>query len=169
MKETGDAIYFGSPGTGGSTDPNCVQSGDLTRVSKIWIRRKCADKITLLPRARGRVLSRPISTQTPIGMKPIGENMGVIHRPFSVWGMPLGKTTSVIRLSDGRGIVQSGGPWRDEEVAAIREWGELAGSMEGSRAHDTFAWEMPAHFPSQRIGCGRWSRWWDGIHGRAPN
>lgn len=85
-------------------------------------------------------------------IKSIGENIGVLHRPFRVLGMPLGKTTTVIRLEDGRVLLHSAGPWRAEEVTAISEWGEVAGIMEGSRIHDTFARELRRFFPGVPYG-----------------
>ena len=85
-------------------------------------------------------------------IKSIGENIGVLHRPFQVLGMPLGKTTTVIRLADGRVLLHSAGPWRAEEVTAISEWGEVAGIMEGSRIHDTFARELRGYFPGVPYG-----------------
>ncbi len=85
-------------------------------------------------------------------MKTIGENIAVIPRPFSVLRMPLGKTTTVIRLTDGRLLLHSAGPWGEAEVRAINQWGPVAGLMEGSRIHDTFAREMRRWFPGVPYG-----------------
>lgn len=85
-------------------------------------------------------------------MKEIGPDIAVIQRPFRVLGMPLGKTTTVIRLAAGGVLVHSAGPWQCEDVSAIRDWGKVWGLMEGSRIHDTFALEMRKVFPGVPYG-----------------
>lgn len=80
-------------------------------------------------------------------MKMIGQDIGVIDLPFRLLGAPLGKNTTVIRLSNGEVLVHSAGPLREHNLAAIREMGEVKWLMEGSRLHDTFAQRLRAAFP----------------------
>ena len=82
-----------------------------------------------------------------VEMKMIGQDIGVIDLPFRVLGAPLGKSTTVIRLSSGEVLVHSAGPLREHNLAAIRELGEVKWLMEGSRLHDTFALRLRAAFP----------------------
>lgn len=85
-------------------------------------------------------------------LKIIGEDIAVLHRPFQVLRMPLGKNTTLIRLSVGGVLVHSAGPWSAGDVMAIRSWGKVWGLMEGSRIHDTFAREMRGVFPGVPYG-----------------
>lgn len=80
-------------------------------------------------------------------MKMIGQDIGVIDLPFRVLSAPLGKNTTVIRLSTGQVLVHSAGPLREHNLAAIRDMGAVTWLMEGSRLHDTFALRLRAAFP----------------------
>ena len=58
-------------------------------------------------------------------MKMIGQDIGVIDLPFRVLSAPLGKNTTVIRLSTGQVLVHSAGPLREHNLAAIRDMGAV--------------------------------------------
>ncbi|GAB5560345.1 MAG: hypothetical protein SynsKO_19920 [Synoicihabitans sp.] len=71
----------------------------------------------------------------------------VIRHAFAVMGMPLGKTTVAIRMTNGRVLVHSAGPLDPSDIAAIHELGEVQWLMEANRIHDTFAQDLRAAFP----------------------
>lgn len=75
-------------------------------------------------------------------------DIGVIQHPFSVLGMPLGKTTVVMRLADGSWLVHSAGPLSPTDLASIRGLGEVVGLLEANRMHDTFSRDLRRAFPA---------------------
>ncbi len=82
----------------------------------------------------------------------IGEDILVLRRPLGVVGMPLGKTSSIIRHPDGRCLIHSAANFSAEDVATIRDWGEVGWLLEATCMHDTFARKLRAAFPDVPYG-----------------
>lgn len=81
-------------------------------------------------------------------LQPLAENVWVAQQPWSLLGIQLGKTTTVVRLADGRLVVHSAGPDMAALARACAEVGEVAWLVEATTLHDTFAAEASAVFPA---------------------
>jgi len=80
-------------------------------------------------------------------LQPLAENVWVARQPWSLLGMCLDKTTTVVRLAHGRLVVHSAGPEMATLAQACAEVGEVGWLVEASKLHDTFAAEAAAVFP----------------------
>jgi len=85
-------------------------------------------------------------------LETIGEDILVLRRPFAVVGMPLGKTTAVVRHPDGRCLVHSAADFGPEDRDQIEKWGRVGWLLEVTRMHDTFARTGRAMFPGVPYG-----------------
>jgi hypothetical protein len=61
--------------------------------------------------------------------------------PFRVFGIDFKRNVTLLRLRDGRVVIHSTAPFAEEDVAAIRAFGEPAWLVEATLLHDTFAKE----------------------------
>lgn len=61
--------------------------------------------------------------------------------PWRVLGIDFRRTVALLRLSDGRVVVHSSAKFTDEDIAAIRRFGEPAWLVDATLMHDTFAKE----------------------------
>lgn len=82
----------------------------------------------------------------------IGDSILLLRRPLSVVGMPLGKTSAVIRHPDGRCLLHSAADFGPDDLAAIREWGEVGWLLEATCMHDTFVKRVRDQFPGVPYG-----------------
>jgi hypothetical protein len=72
-------------------------------------------------------------------LQTLTENVWVARQAWSLLGIQLGKTTTVVRLADGRLVVHSAGP---DMVAVARDCaalGEVGWLVDATTMHDTFA------------------------------
>lgn len=81
-------------------------------------------------------------------MLQIAANLWVIHHPLSVLGTNHGRTTTVMRLSNGKLIVHSMAPFTAQDLAGIQAAGEPAWLVEAMLQHDTYAAKGKEHFPT---------------------
>ena len=77
----------------------------------------------------------------------IAENLWLLQYPFSMLGVPLGRTVTIIRLAGGKLVIHSTAPFAPEDVAAIKGLGEPGWLVDVTNIHDTYAQEGSAAFP----------------------
>jgi len=82
----------------------------------------------------------------------IDDTLLLLRQPFSVIGMPLGKTTALIRHPDGRCLLHSAATFTDDDLAEIKSWGEVGWLLEATCMHDTFASAVRGQFPGVPYG-----------------
>ena len=80
-------------------------------------------------------------------MKPLADNLWLLHYPLPILGEYLGRNVSVIRLGSGELVIHSTAPFTPVDVAAISALGRPAYLVEALTLHDTFAKEGRAAFP----------------------
>ena len=67
--------------------------------------------------------------------------------PWRALGIDFRRTVTLLRLSDGRVVIHSTAKFTDEDIAAIRRFGEPAWLVDATLMHDTFAKEGRARLP----------------------
>lgn len=67
--------------------------------------------------------------------------------PWRALGIDFTRTVTLLRLSDGRVVIHSTAKFTDEDIAAIRRFGEPAWLVDATLMHDTFAKEGRARLP----------------------
>ena len=80
-------------------------------------------------------------------MNSVAENLWTLQYPLTILGAHVNRTVTVIRLSSGKLVIHSTGPFSPEDVAAIHALGEPGWLVEATNVHDTFAKEGHAAFP----------------------
>jgi hypothetical protein len=80
-------------------------------------------------------------------MKQLDENLWVMEYPLSVLGTAHGRRVTIIRLRSGRLVIHSMAPFSAEDVAQIRDLGELSWLVEAMMLHDTYARQGRDTFP----------------------
>lgn len=80
-------------------------------------------------------------------MKSLAPGLLTSKYPLTILGTNHGRTVTVIRLSSGKVIVHSMAPFTSEDLAEIRDIGQVAWLVEAMLLHDTYAAEGPKHFP----------------------
>jgi hypothetical protein len=78
----------------------------------------------------------------------LSDEVALLQFPLRALGIDFGRNTTLLRLRDGRVIVHSSGPFRDEDVADMRRFGEPAWLLDATLAHDTFAKEARHALPN---------------------
>ena len=81
-------------------------------------------------------------------MNKITDNVWTKSYPLSLLGGQQGRVVSVLRLTSGKLIIHSTGPFTPADVAAINELGSPGWLVECMMRHDTFAKIGRAAFPS---------------------
>lgn len=79
-------------------------------------------------------------------MRRIAENLWIMEYPLSLLGGHQGRVVTVIRLTSGKLIIHSTGPFGSDDVARIRALGEPAWLVDAMLRHDTFAKDGRAAF-----------------------
>ena len=67
--------------------------------------------------------------------------------PLSAFGIDFRRCVTLLRLADGRLVIDSSAPFAAEDVAAIRHFGVPSWLVEATLMHDTFAPPVSAVFP----------------------
>lgn len=67
--------------------------------------------------------------------------------PWRTLGIDFRRNVTLLRLSDGRVVVHSTAKFTDEDIAAIRRFGEPAWLVDATLMHDTFAKEARTRLP----------------------
>jgi hypothetical protein len=77
----------------------------------------------------------------------VAENVWTLQHPLRVLGIDVRRTTTLIRLCEGRLIIHSTAPFTPKDVEQIRALGEPAWLIDATAAHDTCAAKARAIFP----------------------
>lgn len=77
----------------------------------------------------------------------IASDVVLMSFPWRVLGIDFKRTVTLLRLSDGRVVVHTTAKFTDEDIAAIRRFGEPAWLVDATLMHDTFAKEGRAQLP----------------------
>ena len=80
-------------------------------------------------------------------MKPIAQDLWLLHYKAPLLGDYLGRNVSVVRLRSGDLVIHSTGPFSPEDVENIKALGRPAFLLDALSKHDTFAKEGRAAFP----------------------
>jgi hypothetical protein len=73
--------------------------------------------------------------------REIADDVALMAFPWRTLGIDFGRNVTLLRLSDGRVVVHSTASFTEEDVAAIRSFGEPAWLVDATLMHDTFAKE----------------------------
>lgn len=77
----------------------------------------------------------------------VAENLWTLQYPLSMFGAPIGRTVTIIRLRSGKLVIHSTAAFTLEDVAAIKALGEPGWLLDVTNIHDTHAKEGRAAFP----------------------
>ncbi len=80
-------------------------------------------------------------------MKPIAENLWLLTYPLRLFGADLRRNVTIVRLTSGKLVIHSTGPFTRKDAAAISALGEPAWLVEAMLSHDTFSQEGRDLFP----------------------
>ena len=67
--------------------------------------------------------------------------------PWRTLGIDFKRNVTLLRLDDGRVVIHSTAPFNEQDIAAIRSFGDPVWLVDASLMHDTFAKEGRAAFP----------------------
>lgn len=84
-------------------------------------------------------------------MEPFAHHLNILHLPFRLIGMEIGKNVSLIQLKSGDLIIHSSAPFNEGVISEIREWGNPRWILEATNFHDTFATAGIRAFPEARF------------------
>src|SRR5436190_22106227 len=79
--------------------------------------------------------------------RQITDDVVVMSFPWHVFRIDFARNVTLLRLRDGRVVIHSSAPFRAEDIAAIRGFGEPAWLVDATLLHDTFAKEGRAALP----------------------
>jgi hypothetical protein len=81
-------------------------------------------------------------------MRRIAENLWTLQYPLSLLGGHQDRIVTIIRLSTGKLIIHSTGPFTPADIAAITNLGTPAWIVDTMLRHDTFAQQGRDAFPT---------------------
>lgn len=81
-------------------------------------------------------------------MITLATNLWLLTYPLNLLGVNLRRNVTVIRLSSGKIVVHSTGPFAGEDVAMISALGEVGWLCEAMLRHDTFSKQGRTAFPN---------------------
>jgi hypothetical protein len=73
------------------------------------------------------------------GWRQIADDVMVMSFPLRAFGIDLRRNATLLRLADGRVVIHSTASFTQNDVAAIRRFGEPAWLVDATLLHDTFA------------------------------
>jgi hypothetical protein len=73
--------------------------------------------------------------------RQLANDVALISFPWRVLGIDFRRNVTLLRLADGRVVVHSTAPFTQQDIAAIRRFGEPSWLVEATLMHDTFAKE----------------------------
>jgi len=79
--------------------------------------------------------------------RQINDDVVVMSFPWNVFRIDFARNVTLLRLRDGRVVIHSSAPFTNEDIAAIREFGQPAWLVDATLLHDTFANQGRAAFP----------------------
>lgn len=71
--------------------------------------------------------------------RDLATDVALLEYPLRAFGIDFGRLVTLLRLQDGRLMIHSSAPFTDDDVSAIRRFGEPAWLVEANEIHDTFA------------------------------
>ena len=77
----------------------------------------------------------------------ITDDVMLMSFPWRTLGIDFRRNVTLLRLADGRVVVHSTAPFTEEDIAAIRRFGEPSWLVEATLLHDSFAKEGRAALP----------------------
>jgi hypothetical protein len=77
----------------------------------------------------------------------IADDVMLISFPWRTLGIDFRRNVTLLRLADGRVVVHSTAPFTQQDIAAMRRFGEPSWLVEATLMHDTFAKEGRAALP----------------------
>ena len=80
-------------------------------------------------------------------MQQLAENLWLLRYPLRLLGLQIGRTVTVIRLTNGKLVIHSTAAFTAADVAKICVAGEPAWLLDATRFHDSCAAEGRAAFP----------------------
>jgi hypothetical protein len=70
--------------------------------------------------------------------RQIADDIVVMSFPLRAFGIDFRRNVTLLRLSDRRVVIHSSAPFTEQDVAAIRRFGEPAWLLDATLMHDTF-------------------------------
>src|SRR6266480_1040934 len=80
--------------------------------------------------------------------RQLADDVALISFPWRVLGIDFKRNVTLLRLADGRVVVNSTAPFTQQDIAAIRHFGKPSWLVEATLMHDTFAKEGRAALPN---------------------
>ena len=77
----------------------------------------------------------------------IADDVMIMSFPWRTLGIDFRRNVTLLRLADGRVVVHSTAPFTEQDIAAIRRFGEPSWLVEATLMHDTFAKQARAALP----------------------
>jgi hypothetical protein len=77
----------------------------------------------------------------------ITDDVLLMSFPWRALGIDFRRNVTLLRLADGRVVVHSTAPFTEQDIAAIRRFGEPSWLVEATLMHDTFAKQARAALP----------------------
>jgi hypothetical protein len=71
--------------------------------------------------------------------RQVHDDVAMISFPWRTLGIDFNRNVTLLRLGDGRLVVHSTAPFTEQDVAAIRHFGQPAWLVDATLMHDTFA------------------------------
>src|SRR5437763_16787267 len=87
------------------------------------------------------------SSAIAMNERRIADDVMLISFPWRTLGIDFRRNVTLLRLADGRVVVHSTAPFTQQDIAAIRRFGEPNWLVEATLMHDTFAKHGRAAFP----------------------
>ncbi len=81
------------------------------------------------------------------GWRQLTDDVALISFPWRTLGIDFRRNVTLLRLADGRVVIHSTAPFTEQDIAAIRRFGEPSWLVEATLMHDTFAKEGRAALP----------------------
>ena len=94
--------------------------------------------------------------------RQITDDVVVMSFPWHVFRIDFARNVTLLRLRDGRVVIHSSAPFTNEDIAAIREFGEPAWLVDATLLHDTLRQGRPcrvSRFTLSRAGWFHQSEW----------
>jgi hypothetical protein len=79
--------------------------------------------------------------------RQLADDVALISFPWRTLGIDFRRNVTLLRLGDGRVIIHSSAPFTEQDVAAIRYFGQPVWLVEATLMHDRFAKEGHQAFP----------------------
>jgi len=88
------------------------------------------------------------SSSIVMNERRIADDVMIMSFPWRTLGIDFRRNVTLLRFADGRVVVHSTAPFTEQDIAAIRRFGEPGWLVEATLMHDTFAKEGRAALPN---------------------